>query len=41
LGLLRRLSSKDSLRALAAAIDFLQAFGRHLHSAENPLPDDQ
>jgi uncharacterized protein YjgD (DUF1641 family) len=41
LGLLRRLSSKDSLRALAAAIDFLQAFGRHLHSAENPLPHDQ
>ena len=28
-GLLRRLSSKDSLRGLAAAIDFLQAFGRH------------
>jgi uncharacterized protein YjgD (DUF1641 family) len=41
LGLLRRLSSKDSLRGLAAAIDFLQAFGRHLHSAENPLPHDQ
>jgi uncharacterized protein YjgD (DUF1641 family) len=37
-GLLRRLASKDSLRALAAAIDFLQAFGRHLHEAENPLP---
>src|ERR1700730_14306809 len=36
--LLRRLTSKDSLRGLAAAIDFLQAFGRHLHSAENPLP---
>ncbi len=29
-GLLRRLVSKDSLRGLAAAIDFLQAFGRHL-----------
>jgi uncharacterized protein YjgD (DUF1641 family) len=39
-GLLRRLASKDSLRALAAAIDFLQAFGRHLHEAENPLPRD-
>src|ERR1700674_3256925 len=33
--LLRRLSSKDSLRGLAAAIDFLQAFGRHLHSLES------
>jgi uncharacterized protein YjgD (DUF1641 family) len=31
--LLRRLMSKDSLRGLAAAIDFLQAFGRHLNSA--------
>jgi uncharacterized protein YjgD (DUF1641 family) len=29
-GLLRRLTSKDSLRGLAAAVDFLQAFGRHL-----------
>ena len=29
-GLLRRLSSKDSLRGLAAAVDFLQAFGRNL-----------
>jgi uncharacterized protein YjgD (DUF1641 family) len=37
-GVLRRLSNKDSLRGLTAAIDFLQAFGRHLHSAENPLP---
>src|SRR3981081_319846 len=34
LGLLRRLTSNDSLRGLAAAIDFLQAFGRHLHSSE-------
>ena len=33
-GLLRRLLSKDSLRGLAAAVDFLQAFGRHLHSLE-------
>ena len=31
-GLFRRLTSKDSLRGLAAAMDFLQAFGRHLHS---------
>src|ERR1700737_5477350 len=38
LGLLRRLTSKDSRRGVAAAIDFLQAFGRHLQSAENPLP---
>jgi uncharacterized protein YjgD (DUF1641 family) len=34
-GLLRRLTSKDSLRGLAAGIDFLQAFGRHLHSLES------
>ena len=32
--LLRRITSKDSLRGLAAAIDFLQSFGRHLHSLE-------
>ena len=38
--LLGRLTSKDSLRGLTAAVDFLQAFGRHLHSAENPLPRD-
>ena len=37
-GLLRRLTGKDSLRGLAAAIDFLQAFGRHLQLAKNPLP---
>jgi uncharacterized protein YjgD (DUF1641 family) len=40
-GLLRRLTSKDSLRGMAAAIDFLQAFGRHLQTAENPLPRTQ
>lgn len=33
-GLLRRVRSKDSLRAMAAALDFLEAFGRHLHSIE-------
>jgi len=33
--LLRRLMNKDSLRGLAAAVDFLQAFGRHLHSLES------
>src|SRR6202049_995957 len=38
--LLRRFTNKDSLRGLAAALDFLQAFGRHLQSAENPLPRD-
>ena len=31
-GLLRRLLSKDSLRGLAVAVDFLQAFGRHLQA---------
>lgn len=36
--LLRRITNTDSLRAVAAAIDFLQAFGRHLMTAENPLP---
>src|ERR1700681_3153324 len=38
--LLRRFTNNDSLRGLAAAIDFLQAFGRHLQSEENPLPRD-
>ena len=33
-GLLRRAFSKDSLRGLAAAVAFLQAFGRHLHASE-------
>jgi hypothetical protein len=37
-GLLRRLGNKDTLRGLAAAIDFLQAFGRHLHSSEERIP---
>jgi uncharacterized protein YjgD (DUF1641 family) len=35
-GLLRRVCSKDSLRAMAAAVDFLEAFGRHLHSLGDP-----
>src|ERR1700757_4297742 len=34
-GLLRRLANKDSLRGLAAAVAFLQAFGRHLHSLKS------
>jgi uncharacterized protein YjgD (DUF1641 family) len=32
--LLRRAMSKDSLRGLAAAVDFLESFGRHLHLLE-------
>jgi uncharacterized protein YjgD (DUF1641 family) len=32
--LLRRAMSKDSLRGLAAGIDFLESFGRHLHLLE-------
>jgi len=34
--LLWRMRSKESLRGLAAAVDFLESFGRHLPSAENP-----
>lgn len=33
-GLWRKLCSKDSLRGMAAAVDFLEAFGRHLRSLE-------
>jgi uncharacterized protein YjgD (DUF1641 family) len=33
-GLMRRIFSKDSLRAMSAAVDFLEAFGRHLYLAE-------
>jgi uncharacterized protein YjgD (DUF1641 family) len=32
--LLRRALNRDSLRGLAAAIDFLESFGRHLHALE-------
>jgi uncharacterized protein YjgD (DUF1641 family) len=32
--LLRRALSKDSLRGLAAGVDFLERFGRHLHTLE-------
>jgi uncharacterized protein YjgD (DUF1641 family) len=32
--LLRRALSRDSLRGLAAAVDFLERFGRHLHTLE-------
>jgi uncharacterized protein YjgD (DUF1641 family) len=30
----RRAMSKDSLRGLVAAVDFLESFGRHLHALE-------
>jgi uncharacterized protein YjgD (DUF1641 family) len=33
-GLFRRIRSQDSLRAMAAAVDFLETFGRHLQSLE-------
>jgi uncharacterized protein YjgD (DUF1641 family) len=32
--LLRRALSKDSVRGLAAGVDFLESFGRHLHMLE-------
>ena len=32
--LLRRAMSKNSLRGLAAGVDFLESFGRHLHMLE-------
>jgi uncharacterized protein YjgD (DUF1641 family) len=37
-GLLRRVASRDSLRAMAAGMDFLQAFGRHLLATEKTAP---
>lgn len=33
--ILRRACSRDSLRAMAAGVDFLEAFGRHLHSLKD------
>jgi uncharacterized protein YjgD (DUF1641 family) len=36
--LVRRLRSTDSLRGLAAAVDFLESFGRHLHALEASRP---
>jgi uncharacterized protein YjgD (DUF1641 family) len=39
--LLRRALSKDSLRGLAAAIDFLESFGRHLHALEESTEQGQ
>ena len=38
--LLRRALSKDSLRGLAAAVDFLDSFGRHLHALEKSVRRD-
>jgi uncharacterized protein YjgD (DUF1641 family) len=37
--LLRRIFNKDSLRGLAAAVDFLESFGRHLHALEAASSD--
>jgi uncharacterized protein YjgD (DUF1641 family) len=34
---LRRAISKDSLRGLTAAVDFLESFGRHLNSLEHSV----
>jgi uncharacterized protein YjgD (DUF1641 family) len=39
--LLRRVLSKDSLRGLAAGIDFLESFGRHLHLLEASAADER
>ena len=39
--LLRRATSKDSLRGLAAGIDFLESFGRHLHMLEASAQDNR
>ena len=33
--ILRRACSRDSLRAMAAAVDFLESFGRHLQSLKD------
>jgi uncharacterized protein YjgD (DUF1641 family) len=38
--LVRRAMSKDSLRGLAAAVDFLESFGRHLHALELSAKDE-
>ena len=39
--LMRRALSKDSLRGLAAAIDFLESFGHHLHLLETSARRDR
>jgi uncharacterized protein YjgD (DUF1641 family) len=38
---MRRALSKDSLRGLTAAVDFLESFGRHLHSLEASAQKNQ
>ncbi len=39
--LLRRAMSRDSLRGLAAGVDFLESFGRHLHLLEAATQEQQ
>jgi uncharacterized protein YjgD (DUF1641 family) len=39
--ILRQAISKDSLRGLAAAVDFLESFGRHLHMLELSAEQEQ
>jgi uncharacterized protein YjgD (DUF1641 family) len=39
--LVRRATNRDSLRGLAAAVDFLESFGRHLHALEASVPQGQ
>jgi uncharacterized protein YjgD (DUF1641 family) len=39
--LLLRAVSKDSLRGLTAAVDFLESFGRHLHRLEASAQQEQ
>jgi uncharacterized protein YjgD (DUF1641 family) len=39
--ILRRATSRDSLRGLAAGIDFLESFGRHLHLLEASAQEGQ
>ena len=37
----RRIRSEDSLRALAVAVDVLEAFGRHLHTLQSEALRDE
>jgi uncharacterized protein YjgD (DUF1641 family) len=39
--IIRRAISKDSLRGLAAGVDFLESFGRHLHALEASAQQQQ
>ena len=38
--IVRRATSRDSLRGLAAVVDFLESFGRHLHALETSTPQE-